>query len=150
MMQIGLMPSSTGKPGGLTTGQKMADYPIPEGRFLDACAELARKQFGLPWVDQGFKSPISYRTIDAVELHLADGIADMLVATVGSHFTGLERYMPEDKEINKLKIKYVCSSCGVKVWGKKGLKIACGSCKRAFRQATMKKTQKSPGTRVNQ
>lgn len=33
MEQIGLMPTSTGQPGGTVTGQKMADYPIPNGLF---------------------------------------------------------------------------------------------------------------------
>jgi hypothetical protein len=33
MMQVGLMPSNTGKPGGKPTGQKMSDYIIPGGPF---------------------------------------------------------------------------------------------------------------------
>lgn len=34
MQSIGLMPSSTGKPGGAVIGQKMSDYPIPDADFI--------------------------------------------------------------------------------------------------------------------
>jgi hypothetical protein len=40
MKSIGLMPSSTGMVGGKETGQRMRDYPIPNGRFLKACDDL--------------------------------------------------------------------------------------------------------------
>mgnify|MGYP000852476491 FL=1 len=36
MEHIGLMPSSTGKPGGSRTGEKMADYAIEGGLFMQA------------------------------------------------------------------------------------------------------------------
>lgn len=145
MIYIGLMPSSTGKPGGATTGQKMTDYPISGGRFLDACAELAKNQFELPWVDQGFKNPTTYRAINADELSLESGTADKLITTVGSFFPELDRYMPAGEEIQKLKIKYVCSSCGAKVWGKSGLEIACSACNQEFQPTHMKKIPESLG-----
>jgi len=37
MEAVGLMPSDTGAPGGKTTGQHMSDYPLPGGRFYQAC-----------------------------------------------------------------------------------------------------------------
>ena len=37
MESIGLMPSSTGKPGGAKTGDCMADYAIEGGLFLQSC-----------------------------------------------------------------------------------------------------------------
>lgn len=40
MESIGLMPSSTGRPGGKRTGDHMADYAIEGGRFLQACQAL--------------------------------------------------------------------------------------------------------------
>lgn len=40
MRSIGLMPSSTGKPGGAQTGFSMSDYPIDGGAFDIACREL--------------------------------------------------------------------------------------------------------------
>jgi hypothetical protein len=51
MESIGLMPSSTGAPGGARVGQKMADYVIEGGLFALAFAELGGKSF--PWRSGG-------------------------------------------------------------------------------------------------
>lgn len=49
MIDIGLMPSHTGEPGGNTTGQHMADYVIHCGRFEVLSKEFL-KEFGfLSW-----------------------------------------------------------------------------------------------------
>jgi len=52
MEAVGLMPSSTGKPGGARTGQKMNDYPIAGGPFEKACKSLMAKRFKLSWYDR--------------------------------------------------------------------------------------------------
>jgi hypothetical protein len=52
MESIGLMPSSTGQPGGKRTGQKMSDYIITGGAFDRACTALLRKGFRLPYVQR--------------------------------------------------------------------------------------------------
>lgn len=44
MEEIGLMPSSTGAPGGKKTGQKMSDYIIPGGVFIEAFNRLQEKK----------------------------------------------------------------------------------------------------------
>lgn len=36
------------------------------------------------------------------------------------------------KKYNRNKVKYTCPSCGVKVWGKAGLRIACEECSELF------------------
>ncbi|MGH1472501.1 MAG: SprT-like domain-containing protein [Cellvibrionaceae bacterium] len=51
MKQIGLMPSSTGKPGGSAVGNTMSDYVIEGGKFEKACAELLSSGFRLRWYD---------------------------------------------------------------------------------------------------
>jgi SprT-like family len=51
MIWAGLQPSSTGKPGGKETGQKMSDYIIPGGRFDLACGDLIARGFTLRWAD---------------------------------------------------------------------------------------------------
>jgi predicted SprT family Zn-dependent metalloprotease len=132
MMSIGLMPSSTGASDGAKTGQKMADYPIPKGRFVEACAAHVRKGIELPWVDRGIKNQTTYRALNAVDLGLEVGAADKLIVTVGSLFPKLDVYMQNNDEIKKMKIKYVCTSCGAKVWGKSGLRIACNACNQNF------------------
>jgi ribosomal protein S27E len=49
MEEIGLMPSSTGQPGGKRIGQKVSDYPTPGGRFLEAF-EAMPETCRLPWL----------------------------------------------------------------------------------------------------
>lgn len=43
MEKIGLMPSSTGRPGGKKTGQKMGDYVIQNGIFIQVANDLIAK-----------------------------------------------------------------------------------------------------------
>ncbi len=52
MEAVGLMPSSTGQPGGKRTGDMMADYALSGGRFLEVCAELLTSSFQLSWYDR--------------------------------------------------------------------------------------------------
>jgi predicted SprT family Zn-dependent metalloprotease len=53
MISIGLMPSHTGEPGGRKVGQKMADYPMPGGRFLEVANRLlADRSFVITWYDR--------------------------------------------------------------------------------------------------
>lgn len=51
MQKIGLMPSSTGEPGGSKTGEHMMDYVILSGPFMLACQELIDKHYNFPWID---------------------------------------------------------------------------------------------------
>lgn len=53
MMLIGLMPSSTGEPGGETIGQAMGDYIIEDGPFMKAYETLTQTiKFDFPWFDR--------------------------------------------------------------------------------------------------
>lgn len=52
MLQIGLAPSSTGKPGGQQTGEFMMDYVLLNGPFHLACQHLLKSGYSLPWVDR--------------------------------------------------------------------------------------------------
>lgn len=52
MKSIGLYPSTTGKPGGDTTGEKVGDYIVHDGPFHRACQDLLHEGFVLRWVDR--------------------------------------------------------------------------------------------------
>ena len=52
MESIGLYPSSTGRPGGNKTGQRMSDYIIKDGPFIKSCAKLKQQQFSIPFKDR--------------------------------------------------------------------------------------------------
>jgi len=51
MESIGLMPSSTGKPGGRRTGDQMSDYIIEDGPFDTSTNKLLKSDFTLTWKD---------------------------------------------------------------------------------------------------
>lgn len=48
MIEIGLMPSSTGRPGGATVGQEMSHFAIQGGRFLKAFNSLPKQVLTVP------------------------------------------------------------------------------------------------------
>lgn len=138
MIDIGLMPSSTGKPGGATTGQKMSDYPLPGGQFLNACEALATEGFALTWLDQGHRMAVDFRCVVETSLDIEGGLAKQLLTPLGAFFPHLERPQPLEVANDKLKIKYACPSCQARVWGKRGLAINCGRCDQTFREVVPK------------
>lgn len=52
MKQIGLHPSSSGRPGGKEVGEKMSHYVLADGLFIQACKELLQTSFGIVWFDR--------------------------------------------------------------------------------------------------
>lgn len=117
MEAIGLMPSSTGKPGGAKTGEKMADYPIAGGRFMLATDALLTTDFKISWVDR-----FTPHT----------GIAALLVGPEGGQddesedgeLASLLSPMPAGSRSNRE--KYRCPTCNAQAWGKPGLSLLCG------------------------
>lgn len=52
MEALGLMPSSTGRPGGKRTGEKVEHYIIEGGPFDQAVRDLVASGFGITWLDR--------------------------------------------------------------------------------------------------
>jgi predicted SprT family Zn-dependent metalloprotease len=130
MEAIGLMPSSTGKPGGARTGDSMADYAIEGGQFMDEYNKLMQDDFRISWMD---RFPARDRLLEAIASGNADQFAGDLEAM------GIE--VGEDGELtikneNKSnRIKYTCSMCETNIWGKPDLNVMCGDCNVAFEGA---------------
>ena len=59
MESIGLMPSSTGEPGGRKTGQHMSDYPIEGGKFETTWLKLQRRGFKIGWESRDSSAPLT-------------------------------------------------------------------------------------------
>lgn len=57
MREIGLIPSSTGKPGDKETGQSVSHYIEKNGAFDRAMRKLEAKQFRISWVDRAIEAP---------------------------------------------------------------------------------------------
>lgn len=141
MTSIGLMPSTTGKPGGHRVGQHMGDYPKPKGKFIHSCARLLNeKQFTLPWVD---RFAISSANVDDDVLSEGDhnneplmealqGFDDSLIkqlTTSMNNLFGHDFFIDQEaKAVKKRKVKYTCPNCHINVWGKDGLSIRCDEC----------------------
>lgn len=110
MQAIGLMPSSTGAPGGRQVGDRMSDYIIPGGPFDRACNELLATGFSVTWKDRLVAR-------DHLQQLLQDGEADLSAYVV-------EADAPKESRSNRR--KYSCPACGVNAWGRPGLHLICG------------------------
>jgi predicted SprT family Zn-dependent metalloprotease len=137
MESIGLMPSSTGQPGGRKTGDKVADYPIEGGRFLAVCSMLITQEFKLSWYDRFTEYVPSTTGAAAPGITLNLPAQAMDVAAV----SGLAMVAPAAASgvaaaaVNKSnRSKYTCS-CAIAVWGKPGLNVVCGECDERFAEA---------------
>lgn len=112
MDEVGLPPSNTGEPGGKRTGQQMADYVQPGGRF-----ENWAKSFFSKYVIRWGASDHSLK---------GTNFGAMLGGGAGAE---TEAEPSEETPAKpKSKIKYSCDCSNV--WGKPGLAITCRSCKK--------------------
>lgn len=115
MIEIGLMPTDTGGPGGKTTGQRISDYPIEGGPFLAAYEALATRSFRLTWVDR-YVAPGSR----------GGGVSVAELATQSLVFVG------EARDKRQTRVKYVCPANGAAVWGRPNLNLVCGDTGQAY------------------
>ena len=124
MERIGLMPSSTGKPGGAKTGEHMADYPIEGGLFMKTTEDLLKKKFRITWVDR------FARAVDISAVHVLNPTLDLEGSSVhvapmmAEQDPALIAHSPAKNRSNR--VKYRCPSCKAKAWGKPNLKLICG------------------------
>lgn len=132
MEDIGLMPSSTGKPGGKKTGQKMADYAIPDGPFMQATKALLDEGFILTWHDRQVPSKAhelaAYMGWDDGEDEDLDGMetddqtededTDWLAAVMKPPSPAVTAGLLEPRPNRSNRVKYRCPACGLQVWGK--------------------------------
>lgn len=148
MEAIGLMPSSTGRPGGARTGDKVGDYPIPGGRFLEACRALLDDDFKIAWYDRfgndnrllttrdtiPMPDPLAQAVHEAVALSSALPAPAPLLdlpapATTVAALMGVAMEPRPEKQGNRSnRSKYTCGNCTVSVWGKPALNLLCGDC----------------------
>lgn len=124
MESLGLMPSDTGKPGGKRTGDKMADYAIEGGKFIEHYNQLMAQDFRITWMD---RLPARDRLLAAMEDGSIGEYASILEA-MGIDLDGVEVEKPNKSN----RIKYCCPQCEINAWGKPDLNIICGECNSPF------------------
>lgn len=132
MEAIGLMPSSTGMPGGKKVGQHMADYLVPGGPFALAAQQLLDDGFEITWLDRypalppekpqqqgGEKAELCHATTPLAQASLPQGAPALdhpgVVVQLKNGASGQ-------------RMKYTCPICGINAWGRPGLKLVCGDC----------------------
>ena len=110
MMEVGLMPSSTGKEGGNITGQQMSDYPIQNGVFLKALKAMP-PTYKLPFVSIEAKHKYAQLSNDSNN---------------PSETTSPTPPKPKNK------VKYSCPECNTNIWAKPNINVICGDCELTF------------------
>lgn len=137
MEGIGLMPSSTGKPGGSRTGEKMADYAIEGGLFMQATDKLLAAGFQVSWIDR-FPPRVPHKAQLNVTTAIMAALSESLAAAsetalldqsepdLGQAPELSELLSPPTAENRSNRVKYRCPNCTAQVWGKPNLKIRCG------------------------
>lgn len=113
MESVGLIPSSTGQPGGNKTGQNMADY-MEEGGKLEKLLNAMPSRYLLP-----------LQSLD-VSLYQLDSMDNMDIELTDDEIIELRGQSEQNEK--KRKWKYSCPSCGMNLWGKPGLNVICGDC----------------------
>lgn len=133
MESIGLMPSHTGEPGGMRTGDRMSDYIMADGEFEGVIDVLVNNGFELKWMDRHVASAQQTNTaitataqITSEALEAEIGITPELAHAIDPD---LSRVI-QQKQGNRS--KYTCPGCSVNLWGKPALNIECADCKELF------------------
>jgi hypothetical protein len=148
MEAIGLMPSSTGQPGGARTGERVADYAIEGSAFVRACGTLLTQSFCLTWYDR-FAAPARVMGVGAVAARMDSAVgggdppylampalSEVMIATgaAGGASTASGQVPPTGavrQAGGSNRWKYTCP-CRTSVWGKPHLKLICGACNERF------------------
>jgi hypothetical protein len=117
MIDVGLIPSTTGEPGGKTTGQKVGHYVVVGGRFSLAAQELLRHGFKIRYLDYEQPHP------DREQPPAPNG--DTETRTRGDDRRALRRARSKAS-----KTPFSCINCKPpeQFWAKPGANWICGKC----------------------
>jgi hypothetical protein len=121
MESFGLMPSSTGAPGGARTGQHMADYALPGGRFLAECERLLQSNFRISFGDRIAKTVVR----PALEVQTETTSIALVVAPIRSPH--IVAHVPH-KTSRVDRVKFTCVACELNAWAKPSANLVCGDC----------------------
>ena len=155
MESVGLMPSSTGQPGGKRTGQSMSDYPIQGGQFYQSCLKFAQLGFQLPYLDRRVQVKstqirpsievtirLTSQSTDAepvADLPSGQGVSDAVTEALTTPLS--EQFSLDREELlqtaveaaaSKNKTVFQCPECQDKAWGKASLQLICAKCNKKF------------------
>ena len=111
MCDIGLMPSTTGRPGGAVTGESVSHYVMEDGEFSAACSRFLNR-YRLVW--------------ESAELRANETSGDESRDEDESR-TGDDSAGPS-KITTQTRTKFTCPNCGLNVWAKPDALVDCHRC----------------------
>jgi len=127
MESIGLMPSSTGRPGGRRVGDRMADYVLPGGRFAMVVAKLLEQDgFGITWYDRFAPAAALYPATQAAATAGLPLPALQVASADGIELVPKPSAVSSPNRSNR--VKYQCGRCGLNAWAKPGARLGCMEC----------------------
>ncbi|NLE01748.1 MAG: SprT family zinc-dependent metalloprotease [Fibrobacter sp.] len=129
MKSLGLIPSSTGAPGGKETGDHMSHYIQENGLFSKVFQDLLVQGFALQWIEQyienetGISPPLP--NIPGLKTHIENNSSSDNCSDDNCSDNNIPVFPKPDKS-NRL--KYTCPDCQANAWAKPGINIICGDC----------------------
>lgn len=153
MIDIGLMPSSTGRPGGKTVGEHMCEYPIENGRFLLIAQKIVSKEIRHLWYDRIIEEENKRASRQMQEAASQSSVSITTNNTAERELSSAREALTQDDDLiyheanpprviesinafmtlkPQTRVKYQCPTCRTNVWGKKGIDILCGACNLRF------------------
>ena len=150
MVSVGLIPSSTGLPGGAKTGDHVGEYIELGGSFYNSSKRFIERECRVPWLKiypntsqntprifdaDGIRygadgKPYVKGSTDQKQLLLSGSRSKRLKETKTN---SLESIIGRITNEQKRKLKYSCPTCGVNFWGKTGINAICIDCKKRFK-----------------
>jgi predicted SprT family Zn-dependent metalloprotease len=141
MIEIGLMPSTTGMEGGEIIGYAVHHYIIKGGLFENKTEILLNKGYIIPFVE---RLSMEIKKYDVKELKLINKNENIFVNKKGEEFEGEYVKVGNDDKGNEIikiidkgnvkykKVTYKCK-CENTVYGKNNLNILCKDCGEIFK-----------------
>lgn len=136
MKAVGLQPSSTGLPGGKETGERVDHFIAPDGRFIMAARKLLATGWVLTWLD---RYPECIRSGGDGSGGVAEGVPMLPVALTPAPLEAaqdLDVVVEAQAADRSNRRKYRCPGCGANAWGKPGMHLICGECRKDMPDTT--------------
>jgi len=152
MMEVGLMPSDTGEPGGAVVGRNMSDFIMKPGLFMQAADVLLNdSSFNLLWVDRlalpKLHEPVIVDSLplkpdarveqcahdssmlNANVMPIKEGSTTIFLREDHDSFMKMpDTFFIPDVAKRQTRFKHMCPSCNTKIYGKASLNVICGDC----------------------
>lgn len=128
MHEVGLIPSTTGRPGGKQTGQNMADYPAPNGQFIQAAERLIASGYSV-----NFETPFTVFDVQVAQPPKPQAQpASILEEALSIPLESPHKPVLQAEPHPNAKVAFRCS-CQETIWGKPSLDVTCNKCGTPFR-----------------